>query len=1242
MRHAMNPARLAFAPVLLLVAAPTALAADETDAAAMFRYPDVSKDRIVFSFANDLWTVPIEGGRAMPLASPPGTELMPRFSPDGGSIAFVGNYDGGQDLYVIDADGGIPRRVTYHPTVEMLSDWCTPTAAGNEGGEGALVFAARDMGSMSRASQLFMVPPTGGLPTGIPVPYGTNAVISADGEWLAYTPHSIDRRTWKRYRGGMATDIWLLNLKTGESRRITDWEGTDSLPMWHGRKVYYLSDAGTAENHRQNLWVYDVDSGERRQVTKFAAHDVKWPAIGPDVDEKGRGKARIVFQNGPQIWLWDESKGVSEAVEIEVPGDRGMLRPTLEDASEEIQSWSVGPKGKRVAVSARGDLWTLPAAKGTPRNLTRTSGIAERLATYSPDGSWIAYSTDESGEYEVAVRPADGTGTPRLLTSGGGPFKVALDWSPDSKSLLVTDKTGTMRMITLEDGSIREIDQNPWDAETRVRWSHDGRWLAYAMAPAELPRGQVVLYDLEKNERHVVTDVMFESADPVFDRKGDWLYFASKRNFSPTYGDLDTTWVYRDSSVLLAVPLRADVKNPWLATSDELEVAKDDEKKDDAKDEEKKEDDAAEDATGDDDAATTSPAAGRWTCTATVVGQTIELILDLNVAADGVTVSGSYSSPMFGMGTLSGTFDASSGALALTLALPDGSSASANLVIEGDSVKGEGTGPDGTTGEIVGSRSVGGGVAVDGAPAEKPAAKVEIELEGFEARAIPLPVPPGSLGGLEVNDKGQLLYVRGGANGGIKLFDPGDAEGGEKPVTGGGGFAISPDGGTIILPTGRGASLAPASAGATPKPVVTSPMLVEVMPREEWRQLVRDAWRIQRDWFYEPTMHGVDWEGVLAQYLPLVDHATSREDVSYIIGEMISELNVGHAYYWGGDGEEAPSLSTGLLGCDFELVPDGEGALGYRIARILRGAEWDSDARSPLAAPGVDAKEGDFLVAVNGVPMDASKAPWAAFLGLAGKTVTLSLSDRATPGDSDRLVPITLLASDSDLRYRAWIEANRRIVEAMSEGKVGYIYVPNTGVDGQTDLVRQFYGQAHLPGLVIDERWNGGGQIPTRFIELLNRPVTNYWARRDGQDWTWPPDSHQGAKAMLINGLAGSGGDMFPWLFKREGLGPLVGTRTWGGLVGISGNPTLIDGGYTAVPTFGFYETDGTWGVEGHGVDPDVEVIDDPAKMTDGADPQLAKAVELVLEEVARNPYVKPARPASPNRRGMGIEEKDK
>ncbi len=415
-------------------------------------------------------------------------------------------------------------------------------------------------------------------------------------------------------------------------------------------------------------------------------------------------------------------------------------------------------------------------------------------------------------------------------------------------------------------------------------------------------------------------------------------------------------------------------------------------------------------------------------------------------------------------------------------------------------------------------------------------------------------------------------------------------------------------------------------------------MTSRIDPRGEWGQIFTDAWRIQRDFFYDPNMHGVDWEAIRKHYGAMLDDCVSRRDVSYVIGEMISELNVGHAYVRGhGDAEEGPKVPVGMLGADFELH---EGA--YRITRIHEGAPWDIDARGPLSEPGVDVKEGDYLLAVNGVPLDTSKDPWAAFQGLANKIVTLTVSEKPNKDDDAREVIVKALKSESNLRYRAWIEKNRAYVAKKTDDRVGYIYVPNTSISGQNDLIRQFYGQVDTAALIIDERWNGGGQVPTRFIELLNRPITNYWATRDGKNEVSPSDSHPGPKCMLINGLAGSGGDCFPYYFRQAGLGKLIGMRTWGGLVGISGNPRLIDGGRISAPTFAFYETDGTWGVEGHGVDPDIEVIDDPAQMVDGGDPQLDAAIEHMLDELKRHPYVAPQRPAYPDRSGMGIREEDK
>ena len=414
-------------------------------------------------------------------------------------------------------------------------------------------------------------------------------------------------------------------------------------------------------------------------------------------------------------------------------------------------------------------------------------------------------------------------------------------------------------------------------------------------------------------------------------------------------------------------------------------------------------------------------------------------------------------------------------------------------------------------------------------------------------------------------------------------------------------------------------------------------MTAHIAPREEWRQLFMDVWRIQRDFFYLENMHGVDWPGIRDRYLKMLDGCVSREDVSFVLGEVIAELNVGHTYYSGGDTEQQPRRNVGLLGVDWEL---DSGA--YRVARIYAGADWDVDARNPLHASGVEFGEGDYLLAVNGVPVDVTRDPWAAFADTAGRAITVTVSSKPELDDEARDVVLKPVSSERNLRYRAWIEHNRAYVAEKTNGQVGYVYVPDTAISGRNDFVRQYYGQLHKKALIVDERWNSGGYDPSCFVKMMNEPVTNFWARRDGKDVPQPANVHQGPKCMLINALAGSGGDNFPWVFRHYGLGKLIGTRTWGGLVGMSGNPGLIDGGYSTVPNWGFYELDGTWGVEGHGVDPDIEVIDDPTLMVDGGDPQLDAAIEQMLKEIAEFEYVVPKRPPSPDRSGMGLPESDR
>lgn len=1211
--------------------------------AGMLRYPDVSRTHIVFCYANDLWLVPRNGGTATPLASPPGQEMFPRFSPDGRAIAFLGNYEGNRDLYTIPIEGGVPERVTHHPTMEILSDW---TATGK------LLYFASGFAGLQRQTQLFTVSPSGGLPERLPPPYGANGALSEDGQFLAYTPHTVDNRTWKRYRGGMATDVWLFNLGNGTANRITDWEGTDSQPMWHGPHLYYTSDEGPIP--RTNIWRYDTRTGKREAVTRFTQFDCKWPAIGPGPS----GQGEIVFQNGSELFLLDLGTGSASAVAVTVPGDRPQIRPRTVDAAKNVTGWAISPTGKRAAAEARGDIWTVPAEKGSPRNLTRTSGAYERDPLWSPDGRYVAYFSDATGEYELYLTQSDGKGETRQVTKDGSAFRYSSSWSPDSKRFLFTDKSGSLYMHTVESGETKLVDKDPWGggfASGATSWSHDSRWFAFAKNSEARPISSIWIYEVENGALRQATSGVFADSSPTFDRKGDWLFYTSNRSFSPTYSDIDTTFIYTNSEVLLAAPLRADMKSPWAPVSDE-ETWKDpskDEKKDEKKDDaagekgENKEDTAAKPAEKPDDGLS-----GTWEGTLTggpplpAGGVPVTLTITLG---EGNSVSGSASSPM-GTGTIaSGTYDPATKQLTATITAPTGESLSLVATVTGTSMKGTLTlAAVGQTMEFTATRTSAAG-ASDAAAAKsgesvKPREKVDIDFDGFEARALLLPVKAGSFGALAVNDQNDLLYARLPGRGSseapsIKLFSLKDEKKEERTVaTGSASYDISADGKKILVATGGTASIQNATAGATGKNVVTAGMNVVLDPREEWRQIFTEAWRLQRDFFYDPHMHGVDWKAMRERYAKMIEDCNSREDVSYVLGELISELNVGHAYVMGdGDAESAPAFPTGLLGADFALE---NGA--YRISKIFAGAPWDADARGPLSQPGVGVKEGDYLLAVNGQPMDTRKDPWAAFQRLSGRVTSLTVSDKPSMDETAREVFVEPIDNEATLRYRAWIEKNRKYVEEKSGGRVGYVYVPNTGLDGQNDLVRQFVGQTGKDALIVDERWNGGGQIPTRFIEMLNRPATNYWARRDGKPWLWPPDSHQGPKCMLINGLAGSGGDAFPAYFRQAGLGKLIGMRTWGGLVGISGNPGLVDGGYTSVPTFAYYDLDGTWGIEGHGVDPDIEVIDDPALMAKGADPQLDAGIDLMLREIAERPYRPVPVPPYPDRSGMGIREEDK
>ncbi len=1096
--------------------------------ARMLRFPDVSAEEIVFVYAGDLWVVSKQGGTARRLSSPKGQEMFPKFSPDGTRIAFSGNYDGNTDVYVIPAQGGAPERLTHHPAADLVVEWYP---------DGSNILYRSGMVSPSgRFNRFFKQPVEGGLPDTLPLPYGELASFSPDGTRMALQLISREFRTWKRYQGGMASDLWLYDIVNNTSEKFTDFPGTDAVPMWHEDTIYFLSDRDG--RRKLNIWAYDLPTKRTRQVTDFTEYDVKWPSIGPDA---------IVFENGGALHLLDLATGKSRPLKIAVPYDLPHLRAELKTVSDHIQSYSLSPSGKRALFEARGEVFTVPEKHGSVRNLTNTSGVAERDPAWSPDGRHIAYFSDRTGEYELYLRPGDGKGEEKQLTQGGSAFRYSPAWSPDNEKIAFSDKTGSLFIADVNSGEVRFVDKDEWSRMESYSWSPDSRWLTYSKRGANR-HGNIMVYDANDGVVRQVTSDFYDDTHPVFDVEGKYLFFRSNRAFSPMYGDMDSTWIYPLSTQLYAATLTEDLESPLAPRSDEEEVKKEEKDKKEKAGEEKDEDsdDQKQDNNGD----------------------------------NGQEENGDKAD--------------------------DGKKDEGDKKDEKDKKE------------------------------EKGAKPVKIDFAGLEQRVVELPIEAGDFGAIR-SVKGKLLFLRrlprgarkaGEPSGKLLYYDLKERE--EKTVIDGiDGYDLSADGKKIIYKSRRTYGIVDVGENkkAGDDKIASGDLKAWISPQEEWRQIFTEAWRVQRDYFYDPDMHGVDWEAMKQRYAALLPYLVDREDLNYVIGEMIAELNASHTYVRGGDIERAESLPVGLLGCDFELDEPND---AYRISKIYEGGKWDAEPRSPLRAPGVDVNEGDYLLAVNGRPLDTTRDPWAAFQGLAGEVVRLTIGPTPDVNDANDIL-VKPMSSEFRLRNLAWIESNRLKVGKATQGRVGYIYVPDTSINGQNELVRQFTPQCDKDALIIDERFNSGGQIPDRFIELLNRPVYNYWARRDHRDWQSPFLTQAGPKVMLINGWSGSGGDAFPYYFREAGLGPLVGMRTWGGLIGISGNPQPIDGGFVSVPTFGFYEEDG-WAVEGYGVDPDYEVENAPHEMVAGRDPQLETAISVVLRLLEKEPPKRPKKPAYPNR----------
>ncbi|MDJ0760603.1 MAG: PDZ domain-containing protein [Woeseiaceae bacterium] len=1059
--------------LIVFASASTALADDTR----LLRFPDIHEDTVAFVYAGDIYVAPSTGGDAKRLTSHEGLELFPKFSPDGSQIAFSAEYNGTRQVYVMPASGGQPKQLTWYNDVGSMPprggydyrvlDW-TPD------GRHVLVRANRLPWSV-RMGRFYLVPASGGDEQPLEIPEGGAGMYSPDGTRIVYTPIDREFRTWKRYRGGRAQDVWIYDLEASTSEQLTSHEATDNQPLWVGDDIYFTSD----RNYTLNLFRMTENGAEK--VTAHEDFDVLWPSAGPSA---------IVYEHGGWLYRFDPDTMQSTKLAISIRGDRPHRMPRVVEASEFIESSELSPQGKRVVVSARGEVFSVPAEKGPIRNITRTPATREIGARWSPDGQTVAYLSDASGEYEIWTRSQSGNGDARQVTRNGDIWRFTPVWSPDGEKMLFGDKKQQLIVVDMRNGELTTVDRSRRNDITDYAWSPDSQHIAY-VRDNETGFGSVWIHSLSNGENRQVTSDMTNDGNPVFDPDGRYLYFLSSRDYDLEFSSVEFDYMVTDSVRVYAAQLNADQPALFLPESDEVSTG------------EKEEDEESEE--------------------------------------------------------------------------------------------------------------------------EEDDTPIRIDLDGIADRVVALQDEGGNYRSLAASSKGPVYLAGEGSDTAVHLYDLEEKE--EKVVlTGVQNFSLSGDGKKVLFSANGSLGIADLKADqdSSEGRLDLSGMEVMVDPATEWRQMYVDGWRILRDWFYDPGMHGMDWAGIRDRYAPLVEHVAHRADLDYIFGEIAGEMNAGHIYVQAGDQPSVEPRAGGLLGADVSRAGDF-----FRIDKIFQGEAWHDEFYSPLDAPGIDVSEGDFILAINGVSTERVANFYSLLENTGGDIVTLRVNDR--PRDRGaRDVLVRTITGETSLRYLDWVEDRARRVEELSGGRIGYLHLPNTAVQGNRELFKRFLPQVNKDALIIDARYNGGGFIPDRMIEIVSRKSLNYWKRRGLDPQSTPAIAHNGPKATLINGYSSSGGDAFPYYFRKLGLGPLIGTRTWGGLIGISGNPSLADGGSILASTFRFLDTDGQWAVENEGVAPDIEVVDRPELVAAGQDPALEAAVAYLLEELEKSPPKQIASPPAP------------
>ena len=1061
----------------------------------LLRQPDIHGDAIAFVYAGDIWIGSVNGGIARRLTSHEGLEQFPKFSPDGRWIAFTGDYSGSRQVHVIPTEGGEPRQLTYYNDVGPLpprggvdnrvTDW-TPDGR-------HILFLPHRLPWGDRMPVHYTIPIEGGMETPVGIPEGSGGSYSPDGSRIAYTPIEREFRTWKRYRGGRNQDIWIWNVAARTGQPVVEHIAQDNQPVWVGNTIFFASDREPSQ--RLNLWAWDERSGEVRKVTDHQDADVLWPSSDA---------RRVVYEAGGLLYVFDPSTGRSTNAPIRVFGDFRNTVPRFANVRSDIQTMGISPTGARALFEAHGDVFTVPAEEGEIRNLTQTPGIREMDPSWSPDGRWVAYLSDRTGEYEVWVRPADGTGEERQVTRGNNVWRFTPVWSPDSKMIAFSDKNSELHWADVTTGALRRVDRGTFADITTYTWSPDSRWLAYTK-PVESQLSAIFLHSTADGTSRALTSGTTNDYSPVFDPKGRYIYFLSDRDYNLTFSGFEFNYVYTNPTRVYVGMLSKDGPALFLPESDEEKPA--------------------EPATA---AATPPP-------------------------------------------------------------------------------------------------------ATPATPAPAAPLRIDIDFDGFEQRVRAIPGDSGNYRALSANAKGVFYLTGDGPRGNLKFYDL-DAKKEETVLEGIQSWDLAANQEKLIFRSGQTYGIAKAAPGqkTSEGTLDLDNLEMKIDPEAEWPQIFMDGWRILRDFFYDPNMHGVDWNLMRQRYGALVPFVSHRSDLDFILGELGGELNAGHVYVASGGNWAPPRVENGLLGARIVADPSGY----FRIAEIFPGENWHEQFRSPLTEPGVDVNPGDYILAVDGQSTLGVKNFYELLQNKADRVVTLRVGPRPSL-DGSREEQVRPVSQETNLRYLDWVESRRRYVEEKSGGRIGYVHLPNTGGEGNRELFKGFLPQATKDGLIIDVRYNGGGFIPDRMIELVSRPVLSYWARRNVRPMVTPGFAHDGPKAVLMNGYSSSGGDAFPYYFRKRGLGPLIGTTTWGGLIGISGGPTFIDGGTITAPSFRFLDPEGMWAVENVGVEPDIRVVDHPTLVAQGIDPSLDKAIEVLLEDLRKNPPTEIVVPPPPGSERM-------